>query len=106
MAVTGGIVFGSVAAGSNHTCGVSVDGVAYCWGFDLNGQLGNGKGGDNPVPGPVETEERFNMLSGGFGHTCGVAVGGAAYCWGRNLHGQLGDGSHVNAELPQKVFGT
>jgi len=46
FAVTGGLEFASVSAHTQHTCGLSVDGVAYCWGSGTSGQLGNGQKGD------------------------------------------------------------
>ncbi len=45
--VTGGLGFASVTAGSQHTCGVTHDDLAYCWGRGSLGQLGNGSTGDN-----------------------------------------------------------
>jgi alpha-tubulin suppressor-like RCC1 family protein len=31
-----------VSAGTNHTCGVTTGNVAYCWGLNDFGQLGDG----------------------------------------------------------------
>jgi alpha-tubulin suppressor-like RCC1 family protein len=36
------VVPASVSVGDAHTCGVTVSGAAYCWGYNLYGQLGNG----------------------------------------------------------------
>ena len=42
-AVLGGLVFVSVSARApDFTCGVTVDGPAYCWGSGSSGRLGNG----------------------------------------------------------------
>jgi alpha-tubulin suppressor-like RCC1 family protein len=43
--VTGGLAFRSVSASTQHVCGLSQDGIAYCWGLGSDGQLGNGQKG-------------------------------------------------------------
>lgn len=45
-AVLGGLSFGSISANTQHVCGLTTDGVAYCWGLGSNGQLGDGSKGD------------------------------------------------------------
>ena len=39
--VRGGVVFESISLGSNHTCGVDINGQGYCWGLGDDGALGN-----------------------------------------------------------------
>jgi len=39
-----------VSTGSGHTCGVTSNGTAYCWGNNRNGELGNGATISRPVP--------------------------------------------------------
>jgi alpha-tubulin suppressor-like RCC1 family protein len=36
----------AIASGGDHACARRSDGTAWCWGFDLNGQLGDGTTGD------------------------------------------------------------
>src|SRR5688572_1748141 len=81
----GELRFKSVTAGLNHTCALTEDGVAYCWGSNLGGQLGAGNT-QTPVAQftRVATSLRFTSLSAGFRFTCGLADHGAAYCWGEN----------------------
>lgn len=53
VAVTGGLYFVQVSAGSgNHTCGRTAQGVGYCWGSNDDGEVGNGRslGVGTPVP--------------------------------------------------------
>ncbi|HEX6940942.1 MAG TPA: hypothetical protein VF158_16105 [Longimicrobiales bacterium] len=45
-----GVTLSGVVAGSEHTCALSAAGPAYCWGTDLNGQLGDGRTIDSNVP--------------------------------------------------------
>jgi alpha-tubulin suppressor-like RCC1 family protein len=40
--VVGGLRFSVIRAGLRHTCGITVEGDAYCWGGDFYAQLGGG----------------------------------------------------------------
>jgi len=39
-----------VTAGAVHTCGVTAAGTAYCWGRNVEGQLGDGTTTDRLTP--------------------------------------------------------
>ena len=93
VAVAGGLTFSAVSAGVDHTCGVSVSGLAYCWGWGSYAQVGDGSRTDSPVPMAVTGGLTFSAVSAGFTHTCAVTTDGHAYCWGLNNAGQLGNGS-------------
>ncbi len=94
----------SLAAGGEHTCGLTAAGAAYCWGSNSNGQLGNGTIGGTFVPaGPVSGGLTFVVLSTGGYHTCGVTPDGSIYCWGANASGQLGDGTQTDRGAPVRV---
>jgi hypothetical protein len=93
VAVAGGHSFSAVAAGEFHSCGLAVDGKAWCWGANAWGQLGNGRsGGGATEPRPVQVAGglRFRALAAGGRFTCGIADNDATYCWGANHAGELG----------------
>jgi alpha-tubulin suppressor-like RCC1 family protein len=92
IAVSGGLTFATVDAGSNNTCGVTTAGKAYCWGFGDRGSLGSFTG-PALAPTAVLGGLTFASVSPGVRHTCGVTTTGQAYCWGFNFSGQLGTGS-------------
>jgi alpha-tubulin suppressor-like RCC1 family protein len=48
--VSGAIVFATLVAGQNHVCGSTSAGSTYCWGFNQNGQLGDGSAINRSVP--------------------------------------------------------
>lgn len=49
-AVSGGLKFATINAGSRHSCGVTQTGIAYCWGNNDTGQLGTGSTISSNVP--------------------------------------------------------
>ena len=93
----------AVATGESHTCGLAVDGTAYCWGAGRSGQLGNGQLGDSPRPALVIGGHVFRSLSLGLNHTCGVAADGITRCWGSNAQGQVGSLSPRSSAIPLPV---
>jgi alpha-tubulin suppressor-like RCC1 family protein len=99
----------SVTAGSDHSCGLTAAGAAYCWGANDRGQLGIGDVDTRPhLATPVVGGLTFASLAAGYANTCGLTTTGTAYCWGademgRNGHG--GDGSAADDSFPVPVSG-
>jgi alpha-tubulin suppressor-like RCC1 family protein len=100
-----GALFLSVSAGWQHTCAITTGFKAACWGWNLNGELGDGTHTMRPAPTLVSTNESFKAVSAGNSFTCAISTSGAAYCWGDNAHGQLGTGSLAYRDTPTLVAG-
>jgi len=96
--VAGNLAFASLSMGYTFTCGLTVDGKAYCWGSN-GSKLGDGTTADATSPRPVDGGYTFRQLASGFGHSCAVTVQDDIYCWGANGNGQLG-GPGANARSP------
>jgi alpha-tubulin suppressor-like RCC1 family protein len=105
LGVVGGVEFAQLATGGAHTCGLTSDGTAYCWGSNVAGQLGDDTTTDRFTPEPVDTDLSFVTIDAGANHTCGLTSDGAAYCWGLNNRGQLGDGTTTQRAVPVAVTG-
>ena len=93
-----------ITAGSTHACALNQGGKVLCWGYNAQGQLGNGVSADDPPDKsyPVyvhESESSLNHLTGivqvraGQNHTCALTSTGRGYCWGQGNNGQLGSSS-------------
>lgn len=107
VAVSGGLTFRSLSAGYLHTCGVTTGNEAYCWGDNLNGELGDGKAElTSDVPVLVAGGLAFQSISTKNWAVCGVTTTGEGYCWGPNDNGILGNGTTGGADsVPVAVSG-
>jgi alpha-tubulin suppressor-like RCC1 family protein len=95
------------AAESDHSCALTTDGRAFCWGNNILGELGNGSAAGSPTPVEVGSGGglRFASLAGGGWFTCGLLANGAGQCWGSGARGRLGGGVLENAPTPRPVAG-
>lgn len=108
----GGILNGKtvtdIDAGGSNACAVA-DGEAYCWGYNTEGELGNGDDSGTRAHYPVAVDTS-GVLSGktvtkitmGTWHACAIADG-KPYCWGSNLYMQLGNGNRAESSRPVEV---
>ena len=81
--VYGDFRFLAVAAGATHTCGLTLDHTALCWGNNNFGQLGDG--GTTPRLAPtlvLAGAVTFQSIDVGDPWSCGLSTTGKAYCWG------------------------
>ena len=110
---------GPISAGYEHTCVLSSNSMAYCWGNNTLGQLGNGRrlgdlGSSQYLPRPVQVlnpdgNQPLSLLtaiSAGGAHTCASTwIAANVLCWGDDTFGELGDGRPLLAQsLPTFVL--
>jgi len=101
-----GVSVALLSAGMTHTCGLSREGKAYCWGDNANLALGGFVGSSSATPQPVLGVGRsaeLVSLSAGSSSTCGLTSAGDVYCWGKNAGGQLGQGDTTDRAEPVRV---
>jgi alpha-tubulin suppressor-like RCC1 family protein/formylglycine-generating enzyme required for sulfatase activity len=79
--------------GTDTQCAITDDGMAWCWGNNNKGQLGDGTVDNKLVPVAVQGLSEMTSVTGGSSHTCGLKSDGTVWCWGSNHNGQLGSGT-------------
>jgi alpha-tubulin suppressor-like RCC1 family protein len=102
---TSALVFSQVDGGDAHTCGVTADNRAYCWGLGTWGQLGDGTSTSSSAPVAVAGGLRFRQVSAGGVHSCGITTDDKVYCWGFGRGGALGTGTAADSPTPAAVAG-
>ncbi|PKN45490.1 MAG: hypothetical protein CVU59_08895, partial [Deltaproteobacteria bacterium HGW-Deltaproteobacteria-17] len=87
-----------------HTCAVLADESLWCWGYNNNGQLGDGTTVSRNLPVPVTgMDHDVAYVAAGIYHTCAILKTGALHCWGLNTYGQVGDGTLTQRLTPVQV---
>jgi alpha-tubulin suppressor-like RCC1 family protein len=93
-----------ISAGDSHSLAVRQNGIAWAWGYNGQGRLG-----DNTTvnkSSPVSVVGGFTnwcQVSAGCLHSLGVRQNGTAWAWGGNNAGQLGDNTTVSKSSPVSV---
>ncbi len=107
-------VFGSVpllatsiatGAGGLQTCAVVPNGTVRCWGYNGEGELGDGTNASSSMPVPVNGVSNASAVVAGGNHSCAMLSDGTVTCWGMNWAGQLGDGTTTSSTTPVSVAG-
>lgn len=108
--LTSGIA--AVSTGNYFSCARASSGGVRCWGYNEEGELGNGTITGTLTPVQVSgLTSGVAAIAGGAYHTCallgaGSATGGTVQCWGSNYAGGLGDGTTTDHWTPAVVTDT
>jgi RHS repeat-associated protein len=92
-----------IAAGYEHSLAVKSDGTVWAWGYNANGQLGNGTTKNSLVPVQVKNLTGATGVAAGAYHSLAVKSDGTVWAWGYNFDGELGNGTTTNSSLPLQV---
>jgi alpha-tubulin suppressor-like RCC1 family protein len=90
----------AVSTGENHTCALTDDAAAWCW-----GELGPRYSGvTTAVPAPVMAlgTQVAQVVAGAF-HTCARKLDGTLWCFGEGVSGELGTGQTYGQAAPVRV---
>ena len=109
VTVGGTSTWKSIAAGGSHTLAVKSDGTLWAWGYNQNGQLGDGFNAASgqshlyqATPEKIGTSATWAVVAAGESHSMAMdsAPSPALYAWGQNAYGQLGLGTQVDVLAP------
>ncbi len=105
VVVTGLSGISRIAAGTLHSAALRTSGfnpgMAWTWGYNSEGQLGDGTLVSSSSPRSTVTSLRG--LASGDRHVLAIASSGGAMVWGANGSGQLGNGGTLPSRVPQTL---
>lgn len=92
----------SVAAGDHHCLVLMENGSLWAFGYNKDGQLGDGTQ-QNSVE-PIKIMDNVRSMAAGGNHSLAVTEEGSIWAWGHNGNSLLGDGTTTNRLIPIKLF--
>lgn len=97
----------SIVANADGTCVITAKGNVQCWGYNVNGQLGDQSKLTTKLPVPVDIGVPLaTKLALGSSHACALLSGGAIRCWGTNANGEIDPAVKTLGWLDTKVSGS
>jgi alpha-tubulin suppressor-like RCC1 family protein len=108
VTVLSGKTVTKIASGGTTSFAITSDGLLYSWGYNGNGQLGDGTKTNRVYPVAVNMS---GVLSGktiskvfcSAANTFVLTSDGMAFSWGSNTYGQLGDGTITTQVYPVSI---
>jgi alpha-tubulin suppressor-like RCC1 family protein len=93
-----------IAVAFAHSCAIRT-GALFCWGNNMNGQLGLGTVQSQLSPVQVGVDTDWVEVMVGYASTCARKQSGSVWCWGDNTYSQLGLGpvGPAGISAPQQV---
>jgi alpha-tubulin suppressor-like RCC1 family protein len=100
-----GVKVSAATAGELHVLALTTGGRALAWGFNKNGQLGDGSTTirHKPVFVKLPAGTKVRALAGGQDFSMALTRGGRILTWGGNGLGQLGNGTTTDSSTPVRV---
>jgi alpha-tubulin suppressor-like RCC1 family protein len=102
----GAISVERVSTGAVTACVLTSAGGVKCWGYNGEGELGDGTRQDRLQPvGVVGLDSGVSDVQAVWDHSCALLNSGGVRCWGHNGDGELGNGTHKMSTEPVRPTG-
>ena len=98
-------VLTAISASYYNGCMLLASGHVQCWGYNQDGELGNGTNTPSFSPVTVSGISTATALATGYYGSCALLANGQVKCWGSNLYGQLGNNTITQSNTPVTISG-
>ena len=86
----------------NHSLAIDENGNLWSWGYNEDGQLGDGTTENKTSPVQIKSGTKFKQITGG-NHSLAIDENGKLWGFGLNCFGQLGDETTINKVSPIQI---
>ncbi len=90
----------AIASYSNYNLALRNDGTIWAWGYNGDGQLGDGTKTNRIEPVQVKNIYGITSIATGNSHSLAIDGDSEVWAWGDNYYGQLGDFTNVDRSVP------
>lgn len=101
--ITGQPAGGGIEAGTSHSLAYGAAGSAWSWGYNAQGQLGDGTNTMRKTPVVIGTLSSVTAVAAGGNHSLALESDGTVWAFGYNANGQVGDGTLTQRTSPVQV---
>jgi alpha-tubulin suppressor-like RCC1 family protein len=102
--VVPGTLWKSVCSSGWSTYAIMLEtGTLWAWGFNGNGQLGDGTIINKHIPTQVSAANNWQSISAIGFSVLALKTDGTLWAWGQNFKGQLGDGTTIDKDTPMQI---
>ncbi len=92
----------AISAGYNHSICLGPDAMIRVWGYNNQGQVGDGSITNRNSPILIGSCT-WKAIAGGGSHSLGIRADNRLLAWGDNYYGQLGDGTTTDRTSPTLI---
>ncbi len=92
-----------IAGGQYHSLAVDSAGSVWAWGYNADGELGNGSTASAATPVRVTGAPAAAGITAGLLSSVELTRTGTVRAWGNNAYGQLGNGTATSSSTPVAV---
>jgi alpha-tubulin suppressor-like RCC1 family protein len=105
VSLPSGTTVTALSGGAYHSLALTSTGQVLAWGYNGQGQLGNGTltSSLTPVGVSLPSGTTVTAVAAGENHSLAVTSTGQVMTWGYNVYGQLGNGTTTNSSTPVAV---